>query len=75
MLIKTRKINQKLKKALIKKGVESNLASIICTRNITSADKIDYDLKNLIAPDYLLNITKAAEFLYDCIESEKKKLL
>ena len=75
MLIKTRKINQKLKKVLIKKGVESNLASILCTRNITSADMIDYDLKNLIAPDYLLNITKAAEFLYDCIESEKKIII
>ena len=64
MLVEARKVNQDLKQKLINNGVDKKLASILGARVIDSAHDLDYNLKNLLPPQSLLNINEAALFLY-----------
>ena len=75
MLVEARKVNQDLKQKLINNGVDKKLASILGARLIDSAHDLDYNLKNLLPPQSLLNINEAALFLYDSIQADKKILI
>ena len=75
MQVKKRIINQDLKNKLVNSGVDKRLASILGARDIQSFDDINYELKNLQSPHSLLDIDKAANFLFECIISQKKILI
>lgn len=75
MIVKKRIINQNLKNELINNGVNKKLASILGARNIQSSSSINYDLKNLLPPNTLLHAEKAANFLFECINAQKKILI
>lgn len=75
MQVKKRIINHDLKNKLVNSGVDKRLASILGARDIQSFDDISYDLKNLQSPHSLLDIDKAANFLFECIIAQKKILI
>ena len=74
MQVKKRLINQDLKNELVNSGVDKRLASILGARDIQSFDNINYDLKYLQSPHSLLDTDKAANFLFECIITQKKIL-
>jgi single-stranded-DNA-specific exonuclease len=75
MQVKKRIINQDLKNKLVNSGINKKLASILGARDIQSFDDINYDLRNLLSPHGLLDIDKAANFLFECINAQKKILI
>jgi len=72
MILKEKKINEKVYDHLIANGIHPALASLFAARNIKDSDDLDYRLDKLLPPNLLTSNIEAGEYLADVIKDNKK---
>jgi single-stranded-DNA-specific exonuclease len=73
--IVARRVPAEAQAGLVRQGLHPVLARLLAARGVREAGELDYGIETLLPPATLLHCERAAAFLADCIERERRLLI